>query len=375
MTSIGLLTFHASHNFGSVFQAYGLKSFLLAHNYECEILNFRPYSQIDKYSALPLRYGAKTFLRSAAALPFLPYTRTTAKKYEQFIHDHLTDEDPIHLPEKLPNAVKPYDICLSGSDQIWGYSIPEFVRSPADLRPAYYFDFTDKKKISYASSFGTATIEQLQPYAQYLQQYFALSVREKSSVPIAEELSGKEVACCLDPTFLLDYSTLDNLSQTGRINLPSTTNEYALLYSLQGYSSFSSLANAVQELKDLTGLPVVFVNHFANISVPGTIPVKGTGPLDILALFRNASYILTDTFHGTCFSMHFDKQFSIYRPQDRDPRLVDVTTRMGLEKRYCCDIDQLRASLEEEIDYSVVSALRAMERDQSIQYLLSALEE
>lgn len=365
-----LLTFHGSHNFGSVFQAYGLKRRIEAFGVDCDIVNFRPKAQLDKYSLVPRMYGARATVKSLAKLPHFRQLSRSSEKYESFISNHLVST-PAFSTMSCFSDFPEYDVYVTGSDQVWGYSIPEFVRSDEDIRPAYYYAFTEGKKVSYASSTGEATAAQLAPYASLMKKYSSLSVREEGSVGVVEELTGRGVTCCLDPTFLVprdEYCELASFCRSDRF-----PKGYILLYSLQGvriHREWMALANSVS-LR--LGIPVLSISPFCARSSRFVTPIYDAGPLDILDLFANASLVLTDTFHGTLFSIHFSKNFVAFEPGRDDPRIKDVLRRVGLLERIAHDPDRGLELAEIPIDYAASDALKSKEIAQSEEYLRTAL--
>lgn len=370
---VSLMTFHASHNFGSVMQAYALKAAVGGMGNECSILNFRPASQLDKYSALPRTYGVRCLVKSAAQTLAHPRRRMRSiAQYEGFISRYLTDDPMVSDMSGLaqPDA----DVLLTGSDQVWGYQIPEFARSHEDIRPAYYFSFAEGRKVSYASSTGTATAAQLAPYAGLMAAYDRISVREREAVGLVSGLSGKPVECVLDPTFLLDVGDWRRLmSDAGSIDsVPA--GRYCLIYSLQGLRARGNWLRLARAVQDELDMPLVSASHFVPLRGAGIRPTFDIGPTDVLALFANASYVLTDTFHGTLFSMHFGKQFVTYTPGRDDPRIRDITERLGLTSRVAHTVDEAAAAVSRHIDYGVVGALRSAELEASKRYLSDAID-
>lgn len=369
---VSLMTFHASHNFGSVMQAYALKRAVEGIGNSCEVVNFRPASQLDKYSAFPKEYGARYFAKAAAQTLAHPRRRMSSiSQYERFIAERLTDAPMVTNMAGLSQLDA--DVLLSGSDQIWGYQIPEFAKSKEDVRPAYYFSFSEGRKVSYASSTGTATAEQLAPYAGLLAGYDRISVRERDAVGLVSQLSGRRVECVLDPTFLLEKDDYLRLVADDGSEGKAPVEPYCLIYSLQGFRARGNWLKLARSIGDLLGMPIVSASHFVPLRGSGIKPTFDIGPTDVLALFANASYVLTDTFHGTLFSMHFGKQFITFTPGRDDPRIRDITERMGLSDRIARSVDEAVAAAAREVDYGVVSAMRAVELEASRAYLTSAI--
>lgn len=365
-----MITFHGSHNFGSVFQAFALKKRVEFMGFDCDIINFRPTAQIDKYSLVPKAYGIKTALKKIARFSQFGELKASHEKYEAFIASYLTNEMPFNELEGFSH-VRDYDIYLTGSDQVWGYSIPEFMESEQDIRPAYYLSFADGKKVSYASSTGEATVEQLKPYANLLDSYSYISVRERKSSSIITELTGRKVSCNLDPTFLLSKEEYYKL--LGQADVKSWLGDYILVYSLQGYRIHREWMRFVNAACMHLGMPAISISPFCPKESSVVLPIHDAGPLDILGLFANASYVLTDTFHGTLFSTHFGKQFVTFEPGRDDPRIQDVLERLELTDRIAHQASEGFALFNTEIDYGRIGVLREAEVKDSISYLNMAL--
>lgn len=369
---MSLITFHGSHNFGSVMQAYALKHTVEDLGNECAIVNFRPVAQLDKYSLLPRMYGIKYFAKSAVQLLAHPLARShTFSQYEEFISKNLTDAPEINYMKDL-TAVEG-DVLLTGSDQVWGYQIPEFIKSKEDIRPAYYYSFASGRKVSYASSTGTATAAQLFPYANLIQEYSHVSVREKNAASLVSALFERPVEYVLDPTFLVGEDAYQRLIDSD-IAGNGTREGYCLIYSLQGLRARKDWQKLVSLIQDDIGLPMISASHFVPLSGAGIKPVFDIGPIDVLTLFKNASYILTDTYHGTLFSIHFDKQFVAFTPSRDDPRIDDITDRLGLANRVARTVEEAVEAAGERIEYGEVARARSIEIENSMQYLKSALQ-
>lgn len=367
--TIGIMTFHASYNFGSVMQAYGLLSYLRRAAYDAEIINFRPVAQIDKYSLLPMRYGAKNFVRTLTTVPWMSERARSNKKYERFIHDFLTDSPALGYMSEL-DGCRDCDVYLTGADQVWGFHIPEFDKSKEDIRPAYYFSFATGKKISYASSTGAATYEQLMPYADLLKSYSHISVREPKSVALIKQMTDRDATCCLDPTFLISPDDLNHLGEDGR----AEEKPYALIYTLQGIRNRKYWQELAQEVYSRLGVECIAVSPFYHLAGSHIECRMDAGPLDILALFREAQFILTDTFHGSLFSIHFRKPFVAFEPNRDDERIRGILTSFDLMGRVAHDVPAATRLIVPELDYSPTESAIQEKIALSTHYLLDAIE-
>lgn len=367
MYSVGLITFHASYNFGSVMQAWATQQIVSEMGYDCEIINFRTKIQKDKYSVFPIKMGYKQILRNIIQIPRIGEKYRSNKKYEQFIQRKLVISEEYSTVKDL-KASKKYDIYLAGSDQIWGYHIPEFDYSEIDVRGIYYLDFIDGYKISYASSTGTATSELLQPYAEYLKKFSHLSVRESMGQQVIEKIIGEKPSVVLDPTYLLSsrkwYEIANNISRKYK-------SKYVLIYSLQGMKKARKWKEIIKKLP--SDIKIITVVPFSPITGKKIINRADAGPVEILSLFANAEYVYTDTFHGMSFAIHFRKPFTIFEDKDADYRKRNIMDMFSLRDRETNLIDSAVGMFSKPIDYDSRENMIRNKVLESMDYLKNAL--
>lgn len=167
---IGIITFHAAHNFGSMLQAYALQTFLSSKGHKVEIINYRSCQQKNLYFK-PL-FSKYAFKHPKFFMQCLIHPSNTVamiekwNRFEHFLSNHLNLTKEYSDLRELKEANFSYDVIISGSDQIWN-------NNPADFSEAYMIPFADKCiKIAYAPSLGPAPqTTNLQPYTEYLQKY------------------------------------------------------------------------------------------------------------------------------------------------------------------------------------------------------------
>lgn len=370
MKSIGILTFHASHNFGSVMQAWATMTIIKNMGDFCvEIINFRPKSQKDKYSVFPMRSGIKVMLQNIFNLRFIIKKYYSHTKYERFINTQLNTTKEINETKDLA-SLKRYDIYLSGSDQIWGYNIPEFVTSKEEIRDVYYFNFTKGYKISYGSSTSISTQEELDRFKNYLRDYSHISVREESGQKIVQALTNKTVQVVLDPTYLISHTQwIKQASLIQRV----VEGEYYLIYSLQGLKKAKRWKKLIRIIQQNENIKFVTIVPFAPISGKNIIEKTDAGPEEILNLFANAKFIFTDTFHGLSFSIHFRKPFVLYEMQEADYRKRNILNMFNLSERETVDMNTCLALLSQGMSYAKVEPIIEQAVAKSEKYLYHAL--
>lgn len=364
----GLVTFYHIHHYGALLQAAATERAVEALGSECEIIDYF----VNQNNAL---FRKPTGLGSAAAdvHTALHYQALSARyeRFEKFSADHLRiSSRRFERIDELRETPLPYDVILSGSDQIWNPKI--FPDKHFD--PVFFGTFSQKRKIAYAPSFGIPEIpeEMEQELRGYLKQFSHLSAREKQGRQIVRQISGQEVPVVLDPTLLLDQDQWAAMANRPG-NYPQQG--YILCYCI---SKPGPLLTYIQALAEKTGLPVVQLCGIRKKLHPKARCVFDAGPAEFLALFQNASYVCTNSFHGTVFSVQFQKPFfTAVAPTElaapERSRTFSILSRLGLTDRIIGKGDT--APLDGAIDWPAAEGKLMEARRDSLEYLRAALED
>lgn len=360
----GLLTFFHIHHYGAFLQACATQRAVEALGGECEILNYYVNQNNDLFRK-PNRLNAA----AADAHTALHYTplKTRYDRFEAFSGKYLNlSERRYENLEELRRDGPRYDVYLSGSDQIWNPRI--FPDGRFD--PVFFGAFASGRKISYAPSFGIPHIpDSMEDELQnYLSQFSHLSVREKQGQKIIRELTGREVPVVLDPTLLLKRADWSDLAAE-----PDRERGYILCYCI---SSPGALTPYVEQLAAETGLPVVQLCGVRRKITASARCVLDAGPAEFLGLFRGASFVCTNSFHGTVFSIQFEKPFfTAVAPAEMAvpefSRTYSLLSTLGLTGRIVGKGDT--AGLLAGIDWLAVEHRLEEERGRSLNYLGDAL--
>ncbi len=362
----GLVTFYHIHHYGALLQAVATERAVERCGSECETLDY----YVNQDNAL---FRRPTGIGSAAADAHTALHYAALKRrYERFesfsrAHLRLTNRRYESL-EELREADLPYDVILSGSDQIWNPTIFPDRR----LDPVFFGAFSDRRKIAYAPSFGVPRLPEgmEEELRGYLAAFSHLSVREKQGQAILRQTLGREVPVVLDPTLLLTAEQWDAMAAA-----PAGYPEggYLLCYCI---SPPAALAPYIRRLAEETGIPVVQLCGTRQKVHPKARCILDAGPAEFLHLFRNAAFVLTNSFHGTVFSVQFQKPFflSVSPRELSDPessRTFSLLSRLGLGDRIIGRGDT--AALDAPIDWETVRSRLAAEREASLAYLRAAL--
>ena len=323
---IGAITFHGSHNYGSVLQAYALQEYvikLLNRNRvlcDYQIINFRSEAQKEIYQA-PKPDKPKNLVKWFMYLPYKKYLDTQYRKFETFITDYLYPTEEFSCSDRLPEIASNFDVLIAGSDQIWNVRARDF-----DL--AYLFPACPNKKISYAASLGPLSIEwksfNTEEYANLLNGFLSVSVREKKSRDMLWEiLPGKCIEILSDPSFLLDEH------DWRRIQSGMNPGKYILFYCLEPSKEHIRIAKMLSKCLDLPVVATKYRNKYDYFNP--FIKQYDAGPCDFLSLIDHAAVVLTSSFHGTVFSLIYGKPFYVINGME-DGRIRDIIKLFGAEK-------------------------------------------
>ena len=362
----GLVTFYHIHHYGALLQAAATQRAVETLGSECEIIDYFVNQNNDLFRK-PTGLGSM----AADAHTALHYQalKTRYQRFERFSKDHLhISGHRFESLEELRNAELPYDVILSGSDQIWNPKI--FPDGRFD--PVFFGAFSEKRKIAYAPSFGIPKIpeEMVAELKGYLGSFSHLSARETQGSQILREVTGEEFPVVLDPTLLLTAEQWGAMAETPK-GYP--TDGYILCYCI---NKPGALAPYIRQLAEKTGLPVVQLCGIRQKVYPKAHCILDAGPAEFLALFQNASYVCTNSFHGTVFSVQFQKPFfTAVAPAElaapERSRTFSILNRLGLTNRVIGKGDT--AGLLDEIDWEAVAAALAKARESSMAYLRAAL--
>lgn len=379
---IGVITIEKVNNYGAELQATATIKVLQGMGYETEIIDYCYYKNWnfkDTRISAPfvsmsvkgrLMYWVKYRLVNRIVDKILPLLYPTVKRRIQRFEDFhkintRMSKRYLSMPE-LYQTKMDYDVYVVGSDQVWNPS------ASSSIEP-YFLTFAPKeaKKISYASSFGVSNIPAslYEKYKRLLSNIDYLSVREQTGVCLVKTLTGRDATCVLDPTLLL------NKKQWGNIMLayPHMPSRYILVYQLLPSETLPSLAKSIaEEMK----CPIYYLAKRAYaVNAPnGMRMIKDAGPAEFLWLIKNASCVVTNSFHGTAFSVNFCTPFYTVLNSKRgsNARITSLLNSVNLMGRIVYEGDKLPFFSFYDADY--VQKHIEMLRKDSTSYLEKALK-
>lgn len=377
MKKVGLVTYYGD-NYGGILQAYALQTVVKKQGLECEIISNdflkkerRSHTFAKKMKAsLQLLRNPKVYLSKRRSYrAHSTEVAFRAKRFENFRNLYL---DIFHTGyttyEQYAEIADKYDIYLCGSDQIWNpnlYSQNGF----------YFAEFGAKValKVAYASSIGLSQVntKQAEFMKPMLEQLDIISTREQKGAEIIKSISNKSARVVLDPTLLL------NADEWLRLSAPPLFEKPYLLCYLFGERAY--VDDVKRRVKELTGLQVVTMPFVARELDSDDVKLFDVGPSEFISLIRNASLVLTDSFHATAFSVNLRTPFiSLCRFDKNDKksmndRLVTFLNTVGLQDRLLDADSPIAADYLYDVDFEGAHMLLEEKRYADTRFLIEAL--
>lgn len=310
-SKIGLITFFRD-NYGSELQCYATKTFLEKNGYNCDVLyessygferiksRFKSITKIILYSIIYRGFAKnRRFINQSVKLSGNSLTKESKFHLNWFCETVLCPrgvEYRLLEDERFKNE---YDYYIAGSDQIWGGGYL--------VKPFMFLEFApDEKKIALCPSFGVETIKKfnVRHFKKSISKFPKLSVREESGQRIIEKLTGREVPILSDPVMLLDTNEWHDFAQNSSIKQQN----YIFVHFL-GTPSEVAIRCINQIALEYELSVVCFANNYnAYDALEAHILVDGS-PYDYVSLIENASFVCTDSFHTSHFSIIFNRKF------------------------------------------------------------------
>lgn len=368
---VGIITYHRAHNYGAVLQAYALKRYLTSLSCEVDLIDYWPDYRVGMYDLVDLRFlDARKglvfkVLSGCKSLSKLLMTYPLKKKrfdgFKSFISSEFVARKGqiIKNGQDLPAG---YDLYIYGSDQIWRYN--NFINHTG-FDDVYWGKFPvdpRARKVTYAASMGVIndSPEAREFLLANVDNFSSISVRERSLGDWIYVVTGKKVNQVLDPAFLISKEDWTEISSPDVV----FSEKYVLLYNLNRSAEADKLAKKLAEkhgcevlVLDGSVAPLKFSSRYRG----------GAGPREFLSLFKNASFVVSTSFHGVVFSLIFEKQFFALGLEKNSARVTDLLSELNISERYLREIDSV--NVDNHIDYKVVSPVLNEMRKKSMSYL------
>ena len=365
MKRIGILTMHRVQNYGSALQAYALQEHINRLGYDAELIDYI-FPNGKHKQRRPLKKQIKhTLFKWAFCLPLLRKSKRFARFYDTY---YKCSELRFDSPESLMQYDYPYDVLMTGSDQVWNP-----IHILTDTSFFLPFAHAHTPKVAYAPSFSVASIPEgfdaiIRPYVE---AYSHISVREKSGLDIVKSLTDREVSMVCDPTLLLTREDWGALATQSEIKI---SEPYILVYVLSyAYNPYPAINTIIEKVQQELDMPLILLDApVLDMQFKNARFIKDAGPAEFLYLVQHASFVITTSFHGTAFALNFGIPFySVIRDHSGfDTRMVDLIETVEAHRAIVYD-QPVDCTLE--MDYTPISERLEHIRRHSQDYIKKSL--
>lgn len=296
--SVGIITMHKVINFGSALQAYALQQVVRGLGYDVELIDYKfpPQKKVGVITKIKRYFG--NFFNLTSGFRKL-------NLFDSFWRDFFVLSKSYDSEESIRKNPPVYDIYLTGSDQVWN---TKYTKDDCSFLLAFS---ESENKVSYASSFSTKKIDEkyIHNYKRYLNEYKYLSSREISGVGLLKDLTLRDAHLVLDPTLLLDSKEWNSIADS--VEDKYKGRKYILLYVMKySFDPTCMILKFASEIQSRLGIKVISLSEMPSFDGLDMDIEVGIGPIQFLQIVRNASYMITASFHGTAFAINYNIPFS-----------------------------------------------------------------
>lgn len=366
-------------NYGTQLQAYSMCTYLKNNGQDIDFINYLTHKEdVIRYGKKNLLHQIKRVIKKGKQISLnrrmakigndnIEALKNRQYKFNVFMKNSLPLTKKYTATDLL-NISDCYDLYIVGSDQVW---------SPKYLDGRFFLDFVENKNklVAYAPSFGVNSLdpEITERVSKWIQRFEYLSVREIAGKEIIKELTGKEVPVVLDPTFLFNkdewYSNFEASNQQDE--------KYILCYFLSENSYYWKV---VSKIADILGLKVIIVPNTPDDFECPYEKYIDVAPIDFAKMIYDASYVITDSFHGTAFAINFGidfltlARFSEKSKESENSRVKSILELLDFDDRFIVS-DTISCTVEiDKEKWEKCEMLLEKKREESKQYLDNILK-
>lgn len=362
---VGIMSMQRIINYGSFLQAYGLKKTIESLGHEVQFVDYK--TEAPLISENNSEVGSVSKVKKILKLVFSPKYRALRQNeikqnaafgefYAKFKNEWLPK---LEISDE-PNYTPKLDALVIGSDEVFNCTQSN---SDVGYSKQLFGDGNNADKlITYAASFGSTTADKLEKYgikdeiADYLKAFDCISTRDGNSHKIVSQLTGINPIDNVDPVIISDFSD----EMTARIDLK----DYVVVYAYSGRIT-NEEAKAIQKFAhrhNKKTISIGVMQAFTDLYVCAD-------PFKLLSYIKNADYVVTDTFHGSVFSIKFQVPFATIVRESNKQKLTDLLQKFDLTDRRVNNLSELDSVLESEFDKEKVKSLIAKYHGEAVVYL------
>ncbi|SEL84014.1 Polysaccharide pyruvyl transferase [Maribacter orientalis] len=364
---IALITIHRVTNYGAILQAFATKKILGLYG-DVKIIDYNKEHLSQSTDLLRFKlsvHGIKMFLHD---LLNFRNRYELLRKLKKFNRDYMNLSSEMDKNKLDLGSADNFDVYVCGSDQIWN---PIVVSRDRKIDPIFFLSFVKNNavKFSYASSIGHYEFNEIEKVEvkKLLQDFKMISVRESDGKKKIEDIiQNKEIHHVVDPTLLLPknewYRTFNVIEKVPK-------DKYILVYSVprtdlikKAIAFFASKLGFKVKAIDKMLFPITKIDEH----------IRNAGPKEFIQLYANASFVITDSFHGTCFAINFEKPFVCISANERANRQQNLLSILNISERIMFKESDF-SNLNLNVDYTEVTPKLNKAREESLEYIEAAM--
>ncbi|MCY1275671.1 Polysaccharide pyruvyl transferase [compost metagenome] len=341
---IGLITIHHANSYGGTLQALATQEILKEYG-EVKIIDYK--NNELKKTLFVVRAGRKPrdVLRMAKDIARLIPRSRLVKKFKTFISENYDLTTECKNSQELRELGEKFDILVCGSDQIWN---PKIL---GEFDANYMLGFAKgPKKVSLSSSAGSYVYppQEQAKVRDLLADFACISVRESDTAQRLKEITRRsDISNTIDPTLMLTKEQWLNLIDPTK-TIVSGAERYALTYTLK---KNRHTKNIIKQISESLGVKIIAIDQDPYLGYPAHAHIMDACPAEYISLFANASFVITNSFHGTAFSTNFKIPFITIEPESGANRVSGLLKALGLEERFISENSDLERIIKTMPDF------------------------
>lgn len=378
MGKIGILTFHKSINYGSVLQAWALQDFLMGKGYDVEIIDYEPEMYHTLYDVFVKGLRWADIKENIKRIPIMGSIKKQSLFFASFRKRYLKMSMlEYKYDSDFTSLSKLYDCIICGSDQIWN------VRA-CDCDAIFFLpNVCDLKKIAYSVSINDTNYSEERykdTLKEWIESFEQISVREITGKEKLEAYlnNTKNISVALDPTLLHEKKDFRKIASKRIIKKP-----YIFMYYAWYNSQIADIGKVLSEKLNLPIYTCLMKKDSKKIYELYRNGIKSvldkTSPEDFLSLIMNSEFVITDSFHGTAFSIISEKSFICVNYINEngvlknDERIINIISQLGLNDRYISIKDIQTFDVTKKVNYRDITKKRMKMAEFSKKWLINAI--
>jgi len=358
MKKIGIMSMQRIKNYGSFLQAYGLKKIITSLGNDVQFVDYNVEPALIEKRKKPL------LVRIVKHLNPIKYVQE--KRIHQEFSRRYNEEflKLINVNEKR-NYHPNIDHLIIGSDEVFNCLQTE--KSVGYSRELFGKNYENMPVSTYAACCGSTTYERLVQHGidtevgSLINAMKHISVRDKNTYETVKKLTGRESKIHLDPVLIADFSEEIEPKEVKH-------KDYIIIYAYRGRISKEE-QKKIKNFARKKHKKIISIGTYQEVADIHLV----LDPFELLVYFKNADFVITDTFHGTIFSIKFGTNFVTMIRESNKQKLGDLLGRLELEDRISTDINNLEELYEEKIDFSKVNTILEQEKKNTFEYLKDIL--